>query len=360
MIEQSLILKRSSPDNAENPTSRLRQEYLVYQRFFQAQTGLVQQYLNIQAALVVDALDQRASHVRFTLPDAVICSRRTASQELSIPRQAAVGGWADGPHSPHGPVRLLARLTELENNYPAVSTGQVSFAMPSTIWFTTCLQVVGVLQNPQSNVFNQPVERSLTWNHHCLSDDFQPWRASGGRDLTVLISIARRFYLPQWVAFDDHGRLLLNTLVEASAVISSMQHFLAILQSAVRIAPYMIADDIWQQKRYGMLGQLVNQGRASAYFQAQEMIRTIKDRASTNRLNRGLRLSLPYFNDQTLQLEESHFEVIPAGRVMFIPAFVVLAVRVQGTKVAHDTRLSPSTRRHLLFILSMFERSFLR
>jgi hypothetical protein len=122
----------------------------------------------------------------------------------------------------------------------------------------------------------------------------------------------------------------------------------------------MIADDIWQQKRYGMLGQLVNQGRASAYFQAQEMISTIKLRASTNRLNRGLRLSLPYFNDQTLQMEESHFEVIPAGRVMFIPAFVVLAVRVQGTKVAQDTRLSQSTRRHLLFILSMFERSFLR
>jgi len=45
---------------------------------------------------------------------------------------------------------------------------------------------------------------------------------------------------------------------------------------------------------------------------------------------------------------------------MFIPAFVVLAVRAEGVKVAQDTRLSRSTRRYLLMELSTLEESFLR
>ncbi len=57
---------------------------------------------------------------------------------------------------------------------------------------------------------------------------------------------------------------------------------------------------------------------------------------------------MPYFNDQTLTLESYNFEVIPAGRIMFVPAFVVRASREQGAKIAQDTRLSQSTRKHLL------------
>jgi hypothetical protein len=71
-------------------------------------------------------------------------------------------------------------------------------------------------------------------------------------------------------------------------------------------------------------------------------------------------LSLPYFNDQTLMIEEYNFDVIPAGRVMFVPAFVVLAVRAQAVKVAQDTRFSQSTRRQILIELSSLEEEFLR
>jgi hypothetical protein len=45
---------------------------------------------------------------------------------------------------------------------------------------------------------------------------------------------------------------------------------------------------------------------------------------------------------------------------MFVPAFVVLAVRTQGAKVAQDTRLNRSTRKYLLSELSMLEPAFLR
>ena len=52
------------------------------------------------------------------------------------------------------------------------------------------------------------------------------------------------------------------------------------------------------------------------------------------------------------------FEVIPAGRIMFVPAFVVRAAREEQVKVAQDTRLDPSTRKHLLAELKMLEEAF--
>jgi hypothetical protein len=122
----------------------------------------------------------------------------------------------------------------------------------------------------------------------------------------------------------------------------------------------MIADEMWQQKRYGMLGQLVNQGRLLAHYQSQEIIQTIKGRVAEHRLDRGLRLSLPYFNDQKLSIENYDFIIIPAGWVMFVPAFAVLAAREQQVKIAQDAQLSFTTRRHLTAELHDLELAFTR
>src|SRR4030066_1263880 len=65
MMEQSLLLKLSFPGLADNTTSRLRQEYQAYQRLFQAQTGLVQQYLGLQAASLAEAVVQGAAQTHF-------------------------------------------------------------------------------------------------------------------------------------------------------------------------------------------------------------------------------------------------------------------------------------------------------
>jgi hypothetical protein len=124
------------------------------------------------------------------------------------------------------------------------------------------------------------------------------------------------------------------------------------------LSPYMVADEEYQQKRYGMLGQLVNQGRALAVFETNEIIRTIKRRATAHDLNRGLSLSLPYVDDQELLMRTHDFEIIPSGRIMFVPAFVVRAAREEQAKVAQDTRLSPSTRKHLLGELHTLEQAF--
>jgi hypothetical protein len=179
-----------------------------------------------------------------------------------------------------------------------------------------------------------------------------------GELLVPYVEAARRFYLPQWVAFDDKGRLVVGSVNEAEADIASMQRYLSVLHAAVGLAPYIVADEEYQRKRYGILGQLVNQGRALARYEVEEIIQTILRRALSHDLNRGLSLSLPYFNDQTLTMENYSFEVIPAGRIMFVPAFVVRAAREQEAKIAQDTRLSQSTRKHLLAELRTLDQAF--
>ena len=179
-----------------------------------------------------------------------------------------------------------------------------------------------------------------------------------GELLVPFVPYARKFFLPQWVAFNENGEMLVKSVDEANAHVKSMQIFMEVLFLAVALAPYISADEEYAKKRYGMLGQLVNQGRALAVYQTKEIIARIKERAEGGSLNRGLRLSLPYFDDQELKIDISNFEVIPAGRIMFVPAFVVRAVRQEEVKVSQDTRYNPSTRKHLLHMLDLLERAF--
>jgi hypothetical protein len=55
---------------------------------------------------------------------------------------------------------------------------------------------------------------------------------------------------------------------------------------------------------------------------------------------------------------KTDFVIIPAGRIMFVPAFVVRASRGEQAKVAQDTRLNASTRKHLLAQLEALETAF--
>jgi uncharacterized protein (DUF1778 family) len=43
---------------------------------------------------------------------------------------------------------------------------------------------------------------------------------------------------------------------------------------------------------------------------------------------------------------------------MFVPAFVVRAVCEEAVKVAQDTRLSPSTRNHIMNEFALLEEAF--
>ena len=349
--------------------SRLRQEYERQEALFDAQPAIVQRFLEQQARQLGESIIQNLAQIRFNLPDRVTVE----GKEQRVPedfREQLVGGLRE--RLAHGDVRtsLRLRLSELESSSdrPVATAASLVRHVVATHLVHTMLpsgRAVSYRTLEGEEVPSVPVvdelepESAITARTDAIVEEDQQ-ETGRGELLVPYVPAARRFYLPQWVAFDDKSRLLVNTVNEAEAHIASMQRYLFVLHAAIALAPYIVADEIYQQKRYGMLGQLVNQGRSLARYLTEEIIRTIQRRAKANDLNRGLSLSLPYFDDQELEVNTHDVEIIPAGRIMFVPAFVVRAVREEQAKVAQDTRLSSSTRKYLLIELGMLEKAFER
>lgn len=361
-----------SGHSGEGPVSYLTQEYDHWNSLLDTQTALIQHFLEAEARNLAEALAQHASQVRFTLPDRIVKSIGE-HKETHLPseqRDQMVGGLMDRLTRTGLNVALRQRLDELEtssNDAVAISAGLMRFTIAVALVHDRlpagrsvryrAAQGEEIPTVPDEET--PTVGSAITAATDAIAEEGEDAQAKERGELLVpYVPAARRFYLPQWVAFDDSDQLLVNSVTEAEAHIASMQRFVRILHTAIGLAPYMIADEQYQRKRYGMLGQLINQGRALARFETREIIATIQRRAKAHDLNRGLSLSLPYFDDQTLEMKTHDFDVIPAGRVMFVPAFVVLAVQKELVKVEQDTRLSRSTRKHLLEELQMLGVSF--
>src|SRR3990172_5415443 len=360
-------------DTADAARSQLRQEYETQQALMRVQPTIVQRFLETQARPLAGAVLQKIPQVHFKLPDRVVCDLESAEKAKPLPvpiefREQMAGGLVVRLVRTDLRAALHQRLVELEESPDkavAVSAGLIRYT-------TVAHLVHGMLPAGRSVTYaaaegeeipSIPLgdelepESAITAKTDAIVEEDQG-EAGRGELIVPYVPAARRFYLPQWVAFDDHDELLVNSVQEAEAHLASMQRFLEVLHTAVGLAPYILADEEYHHKPYVMLGQLVNQGRALARYKTGEIISTINRRARAQDLNRGLSLSLPYYDDQDLVMKMHEFEVIPAGRIIFVPAFVVRAARMEEAKVAQDTRLSPSTRKHLLAELKMLEQAF--
>jgi hypothetical protein len=345
----------------------LQQEYETQKALFENQTTIVQRFLESQARVIADALTSKTSQVRFTLPDRVVTRITQIGQNgtITIPeaqRQNVVGGLLLRD------VRdaMMQRLNELERSADqaiAVSAGLLRYATAAHMVHNLLPAGRTVTYRPENDeqiptipVEDNAPESAITQTSDAIVEDGNDNQR--GDLQTPFVPAARKFFLPQWVAFDDHGKLLVGSVKEAEAHVQSMQNYASILHRAMSLAPYMSASEEYQLKRYGILGQLINQGRALASFKTQAIVQGVKERAEKQTLNRGLSITLPYFDDQTLQMGKTDFVIIPAGRIMFVPAFVVRASRGEQAKVAQDTRLNASTRKHLLAQLEALETAF--
>jgi hypothetical protein len=159
--------------------------------------------------------------------------------------------------------------------------------------------------------------------------------------------------VPAWIAFDDRDRCSSIWCQAESYRCSKMRWALP-----RHFWRHTIADAAYQAKRAGLLVQLADQGRALARFQTREIVSVLQRRTAGGQLNRGLKVSLPYYDDQSLRLMLRTFDIIPAGRIMYVSAIAVRAVQDEQAKVAQDTRLSSATRDHLLEELEMLRRAF--
>ncbi len=349
--------------------SYLAQELDAWRALYAAQPALGQRFFDLQGQALAAALLETDSQAQFSLPERVtLLEAGGTTREASLPaksRQHTLRGWAEWLNTQPLPVMLRQRLDELEaDDDPglAAAAGLVRYAAVRHLVYqmlpagrnVTYVQEAGetIPNEPEALPDEQP--SAIT----AASDAIVEGEAGGEALLVPYAPVARRFFLPQWVAFDQADHLLTNTDEEAEALLASMQRYIQVLHTAIALAPYMVADPVYQQKRYGMLGQLVSQGRAFARYKTAEIVAEIKERVKKGLLNRGLSLSLPYFDDQNLEMRLLEMDVIPSGWIMFVPAFLVLAARREQAKVAQDTRLSPSTRKHLKTLLQMLETAF--
>lgn len=308
--------------------NQVREIYQAQETLFHAQLPSVQRTLELQARLVSNALETHQAPLHFSLPDQVICEAGMGTQTILVPidfKEQRIGGLMDSLNISD----LTQRLAELENvNDLAVSTGAKLIRHTIASYF-----VHGKL--PQGRRVDTPLQ-----------------------DGEAISAYARRFFLPLWVAFDEHDNLLVKSIEEAEADITAMQNYLATLDVAALLAPYIVGDREYQRKWNGMVAQLINQGCAYARFKTNEVIRIIQKRVVANNLNRGFSLSLPYFDHQFLEIRSREFQVIPPGRFQFVPAFMVIACRMEQMRVEHDPGLNPSTRKHLLSELKSLEIAF--
>jgi hypothetical protein len=357
-----------------SPVSYLRDENERHRALFNAQPTIVKRFLEAQAQRLAEAVTNDARQVRFTLPDRVV-DKTPQMGEMAVMlvpseiREQTVGNWfrrfqrldlreevrqrlSSLEQSPdqaiNTSVSLLRYATAVHMIYNLLPAGRsVTYRADGDEQIPTIpVKAIGESASAITQVTDAIVEQNPAENEqNMLQVPFVP--------------AAQRFYLPQWVAFDEKGNLLVNSVAEAEAQLASMERYVKILHTASSLAPYMVADDEYQCKRYGILGQVINQGRALARYQTEQIIQIILKRIKKGILNRGLSISLPFYDDQELRLAEIQLEAIPAGRIGFKPVFVVRAARLEHAKVSQDTRLNPSTRKHLLRELELLEQAFI-
>src|SRR5512133_1257342 len=283
-----------------NTVPYLQQEYENQKMLFESQAAIIQHFVESQAQFIADALITRTARAHFSLPDRVMTqfSRNGKDRTATLPeaeRRINVRSFISGDVR----AALMHRLNELEksaNEGVAVSTGLLRYAaaiymihnlLPAgrTVTYRPCDDE----QIPTIPVEDNSPESAITQASDAIAEEGAI--DDRGELQTPFVPAARKFFLPQWVAFDSQGKLLVGSVKEAEAHIQSMQRYVMILHRALSLVPYISASEEYQRKRYGILGQLINQGRTLANFKTQEIIAEIKSRAAQQNLNRGLSIS---------------------------------------------------------------------
>jgi hypothetical protein len=354
---------------SELTLSRVQQDWVGERAAFDAQPPMTRVFLDQQARRTAEKLLEPPRQINFLLPDRILLPGD--SEPLAVPphrRHQSTGRWLLRASAEQACQALIHLLDALEHDPdPALmfAGSAMRYAIASTMiheMLPDGLPVVYVAEDGDEipsvplNDGRKPGSALMAATDAIVETE----AGSDGRVQVPFSPAARRFFLPQWVVLDEDDHLLVNQPAEAESCLASMQRYVQVLKNAIAIAPYMVADETYQRKRAGMLGQLVNQGRALARFYTRGIIDRITQRAQENSLNRGLNVSIPYFDDQRLAMQIYEMSVIPAGRIVFLPAFVVRAVRLEAAGVAQSASLNSSTRHHLLAELAMLEAAFIR
>ena len=302
---------------------------------FQNQSRETQKFLWEQAARIGAALTEPQGEVRFGLPETVVWPGEGKGEDFTVEvpadfREQRVAGFLN--RIPVKDVRsaFRRRLAQLENSgYSGVHASAV-------------LLRFAVVQHIVHDLIPEEI-------YACLPAGI----ADPGPD-PISPQEGEGFHLEAAPENPEEA----DFIKAAEGNIIQLRRGINKLNQAVSLAPYMFADEEYQCKRDTLLTRLTSLGHAVAHHHVREIVRKIRHRADANDLNRGLRLSVPYFDDRVLEMKLHEFEVIPPGRTMFVPAFVAIAAANEQEKIGQQNSLSASTRVHLLAELKSLEQAF--
>ena len=205
---------------SEPPVSQLAREYEDLARLFAAQPALTRHFLDRQAAALAAALEQGGSLIRFQLPDRIILEGGEALELPPLPHAQALS-------QPGHPARRAvhsspAAWNDLEAK-PQPGPGRVRQAAPlhpgAPHRSTSCSRMgARVHYQPESgdDIPSIPVGEGSSlrpcWPPSDAVVEARKPTPDTERPAGPYVDAARRFYLPQWVAFGEDDRLLVGSL----------------------------------------------------------------------------------------------------------------------------------------------------
>ena len=257
MSDFQTVQVRSSARTTRDAVGPLRGEYAAWQALFEAQPGLGQRFIEAQGRGLAEALARReaGSQLRFTLPDRVVLvappTPGEAGPQVPVPpefREQLAGGLIERLTRANLALAVRQRLGELEqspNRAVAVSAGLLRFAASAHLvrGLLPSGRTVRYLSAEGEEIPSLPVAAesetgsAITAATDAIAEEGGN-EAGRGELLVPFVPGARRFYLPQWVAFDTDGQMLVKSIGEAEAHVASMQRFLMLLHTAIaRVRP---------------------------------------------------------------------------------------------------------------------------
>ena len=235
-------------------SERLTEEYELQQALFSAQPAIIQRFLEAQGKQIAESVVDGALQARFSLPDRVVIALENVGHPaavVTIPqkqRTYAVGGLLSRIRKAELYKELRHSLNELEQSPDraiSVAAGLLRHAAVMHMVYNMLPAGRSVSYKPADEDETIPSipeeeglepESAITAPSDAIVEEGKTEQGRGEL-LVPFVPYARKFYLPQWVAFDEKGELIVKSVEEAEAHIKSMQRFMEVLFLAVALAP---------------------------------------------------------------------------------------------------------------------------
>lgn len=355
------MLKAACSTSADLIGKHLGRELHYKESLYRCQPQVIREFITTQARHIAQDIIDEVPRICYWLPDYIVLQdemRGTWHKAWIAPRYRKQHC---GSHLLYGakkdiPYTLIKRFEELQ------SSANIAVATCAEILrYRVALELLPTMPDSQNEFM--PPDDIILQNMPFLEVD--------------LGQVYKSFYkaeIPHWnsykfdekktfpnedcilIGLDNYSLSAMNTTDEQ--FMSQIYNQIQLLATAFVIEPAVLEEARFQSFYSSVIHQWVIQCQAYVENLMKQIIQKIQRRVAENSLNRGLSLSLPYFDYQAMQINNLEIEIIPKARIPFRPEFIFQAVQETKEKINNDSKLDTETRSHLMEELDLLDKSF--